>query len=76
MSETSQAPGAIEPPAHPAPPVLDITPPGRWWAIPFAELWENREPRLIPPSVLIIVALLISGLFYFQKMETTIADVV
>lgn len=43
MSELSQAPGAIEPPAHPAPPVLSITPPGRWWAIPFAELWENRE---------------------------------
>ncbi len=33
----------IEPPAHPKPPVLRITPPGRWWAIPFAELWENRE---------------------------------
>jgi lipopolysaccharide transport system permease protein len=43
MSELSQAPGAIEPPAHAAPPVLSITPPGRWWAIPFDELWEHRE---------------------------------
>ncbi|MGA8144858.1 MAG: ABC transporter permease [Candidatus Acidiferrales bacterium] len=33
--------------AHPAevsqPPVLRITPPGRWWVLPFAELWEYRE---------------------------------
>jgi len=43
MSELSSTPGAIGPPAHPAPPVLDITPPGRWWAIPFVELWEHRE---------------------------------
>ena len=42
MSEMIHAPD-IEPPAHPSPPVLRITPPGRWWAIPFAELWENRE---------------------------------
>lgn len=32
--------------------------------------------RLILPSVVIIVAVLVSGLFYFQKMEATIADVV
>ena len=32
--------------------------------------------RLILVSVLIIVAVLVSGLFYFQKMEATIADVV
>jgi lipopolysaccharide transport system permease protein len=38
MSETIQAPSAIKPP-----PVLHITPPGRWWAIPFGELWEHRE---------------------------------
>ena len=25
------------------PPVLRITPPSRWWAIPFGELWEYRE---------------------------------
>lgn len=25
------------------PPVLRITPPGRWWAIPFGELWDYRE---------------------------------
>jgi len=25
------------------PPVLRITPPGRWWVIPFGELWEYRE---------------------------------
>jgi lipopolysaccharide transport system permease protein len=43
MSELIPAPGAIESQAHPVPPVLRITPPGRWWAIPFAELWENRE---------------------------------
>lgn len=25
------------------PPVLRITPPARWWQIPFGELWEYRE---------------------------------
>ncbi|MGC1684274.1 MAG: ABC transporter permease [Candidatus Acidiferrales bacterium] len=25
------------------PPVLRIAPPGRWWVIPFGELWEYRE---------------------------------
>jgi lipopolysaccharide transport system permease protein len=25
------------------PPVLRITPPGWWWAIPFGELWDYRE---------------------------------
>jgi lipopolysaccharide transport system permease protein len=25
------------------PPVLRITPPGRWWIIPFGEVWEYRE---------------------------------
>jgi lipopolysaccharide transport system permease protein len=25
------------------PPVLRITPPGRWWVLPFGELWEYRE---------------------------------
>lgn len=25
------------------PPVLRITPPSRWWAIPFGELWHGRE---------------------------------
>jgi lipopolysaccharide transport system permease protein len=25
------------------PPVLRITPPARWWEIPFGELWEYRE---------------------------------
>ena len=43
MNEMPPIPSAIEAPTHPAPPVLRITPPGRWWAIPFAELWENRE---------------------------------
>lgn len=43
MSELSPVSGAMESPPHPAPPVLNITPPGRWWAIPFAELWEHRE---------------------------------
>ncbi|HWH60900.1 MAG TPA: ABC transporter permease, partial [Terriglobales bacterium] len=32
--------------------------------------------RLILVSVLIVVAVLVSGLFYFQRMEATIADVV
>ncbi len=27
----------------PKPPVLRITPPGRWWVLPFGELWEYRE---------------------------------
>ena len=27
----------------PIPPVLRITPPARWWEIPFNELWEHRE---------------------------------
>jgi lipopolysaccharide transport system permease protein len=43
MSQLTNASAAIEAPAHPAPPVLNITPPGRWWAIPFGELWEHRE---------------------------------
>jgi len=43
INEMTPIPSGIEPAAHPAPPVLRITPPGRWWAIPFAELWENRE---------------------------------
>jgi len=32
-------------PSSPAsqPPVLCITPPSRWWALPFAELWQYRE---------------------------------
>lgn len=25
------------------PPVLRITPPARWWALPFGELWHYRE---------------------------------
>jgi lipopolysaccharide transport system permease protein len=25
------------------PPLLRIVPPGRWWAIPFGELWDARE---------------------------------
>ena len=24
-------------------PVMRITPPSRWWVVPFAELWEFRE---------------------------------
>ena len=43
MSDLSHTSGTIEPPAHAAPPALDITPPGRWWALPLAELWEHRE---------------------------------
>jgi homopolymeric O-antigen transport system permease protein len=39
----SHVPRAIEPPAHAMPPALRIAPPGRWWVIPFGELWENRE---------------------------------
>jgi len=27
----------------PIPPVLRLTPPARWWEIPFSELWEYRE---------------------------------
>ncbi|MFZ3216194.1 MAG: ABC transporter permease [Candidatus Acidiferrales bacterium] len=28
---------------QPAAPVLLITPPARWWVVPFAELWDFRE---------------------------------
>jgi homopolymeric O-antigen transport system permease protein len=40
---------AAYPPAHagtvatPPVPVTRITPPGRWWILPFGELWEYRE---------------------------------
>ena len=27
----------------PQPPVLHITPPSRWWVLPFGELWDYRE---------------------------------
>jgi len=43
MSEMTHTSGAIQSPTHPAPPVLRIAPPGHWWAVPFDELWENRE---------------------------------
>jgi len=39
----NDVPSAIQTPTQAAPPALRISPPGRWWAIPFAELWENRE---------------------------------
>jgi lipopolysaccharide transport system permease protein len=32
-----------ETPLLATPPVLRITPPARWWALPFGELWEYRE---------------------------------
>lgn len=34
---------AISTRAAERPPVLRITPPSRWWAIPFGELWHARE---------------------------------
>jgi lipopolysaccharide transport system permease protein len=34
---------AAEAPILTTPPVLRITPPVRWWAFPFAELWSYRE---------------------------------
>lgn len=34
---------AAGPTALREPPVLRITPPGRWWIIPFGEVWEYRE---------------------------------
>ena len=39
----NDVPSALQTPTQAAPPALRISPPGRWWAIPFAELWENRE---------------------------------
>jgi lipopolysaccharide transport system permease protein len=30
-------------PAQPRAPVIRITPPTRWWVVPFAELWDFRE---------------------------------
>ncbi len=37
MSATSETPLLA------TPPVLRITPPARWWALPFGELWQYRE---------------------------------
>jgi lipopolysaccharide transport system permease protein len=37
MSATAETPLPAKPP------VLRITPPSRWWAIPFGELWDFRE---------------------------------
>ena len=34
---------SAEIPALPKPATLRITPPSRWWAIPFGELWKFRE---------------------------------
>jgi lipopolysaccharide transport system permease protein len=42
MNGLSQAGVGAETAPHAAA-VLRISPPGRWWAIPFSELWENRE---------------------------------
>jgi lipopolysaccharide transport system permease protein len=40
VSTATTSPGSI--PLQ-EPPVLRITPPGRWWLLPFGELWEYRE---------------------------------
>jgi lipopolysaccharide transport system permease protein len=36
-------PATIEPIGKAQLPVLRITPPSRWWALPFGELWDYRE---------------------------------
>jgi lipopolysaccharide transport system permease protein len=36
-------PTMIEHAGIPQPPLLRITPPSRWWVLPFRELWEYRE---------------------------------
>jgi lipopolysaccharide transport system permease protein len=36
-------PAATEPVGKTSPPLLRITPPSRWWALPFGELWDYRE---------------------------------
>ena len=41
MSEATVVSSAV--PAAAEVPVLRITPPGQWWVLPFAELWEYRE---------------------------------
>jgi lipopolysaccharide transport system permease protein len=41
MSETSAAARGTA--LLPEVPVLRIVPPGRWWVLPFGELWEYRE---------------------------------
>jgi homopolymeric O-antigen transport system permease protein len=41
MSETSTIAG--ESALLPEVPVLRIAPPGRWWVLPFGELWDYRE---------------------------------
>ena len=43
MSETASNLVVTETPPLPQMPVLLITPPGGWWALPFGELWEYRE---------------------------------
>jgi lipopolysaccharide transport system permease protein len=36
-------PAATGPVGKTSPPLLRITPPSRWWALPFGELWDYRE---------------------------------
>jgi len=36
-------PATVEPVGKAQLPVLRITPPSRWWVLPFGELWEYRE---------------------------------
>jgi len=40
---TSATHAGIESAAAEMPPLLRITPPARWWALPFGELWAYRE---------------------------------
>jgi lipopolysaccharide transport system permease protein len=43
MNATTHPPAHADVLADPAIPVTRITPPGRWWILPFGELWEYRE---------------------------------
>jgi lipopolysaccharide transport system permease protein len=43
MNATTHPPAHADVLADPAVAVTRITPPGRWWILPFGELWEYRE---------------------------------
>ena len=62
----------------PESPPLRTTPPCHWWTIPFGELWDYRELLyfIVWRELKVRYAALFGGLMYFQKTETTMADVV
>jgi len=60
-------------------PVTIIKPSKGWVSLKLGDLWEYRELLyflIVLVSALVAVGLLISGAFYFRRMEKTFADVV